>query len=331
MPRKDRISRRGFLATGVAAGALLGGPAVLRAKSYATRPIRILVGNAAGGSNDLVARLIAPIMSEQLGQPVLVENRPGAAGNLALEVVTQSPPDGHTLLVSPSSIAATPHTLTTRNSDPVNDLAHVSMICEGFFTFTINAALPATNLWEFVALVKKEPGKHKFGTPGAGGNIHLGIELFRHHYALDMVPVHYRAPGTLLTELVANQIQMGFNGLFITGPHVKTGKLRAILFCGPKRDPQIPEVPTSNEAKVPNLDKVTNWFGLHAVKGTPAPILKTLHEIVVAATKDATISDRLATAGYPGVGNSPEEFAARIRADYEVYGDIARKANVKIE
>lgn len=331
MTSKFSISRRGFLATGIAAGAMVSAPHVLRAKSYATRPIRILVGNAAGGSNDLVSRLIAPVMSERLGQPVLVENRPGAAGNLALEVVTQSAPDGHTLLVSPSSICATPHTLATRNSDPVNDLAHVSMICEGFFTLSLNAEVPAKNVDEFVALVKKEPGKYKFGTPGAGGNIHLGIELFRLTKELDMVPVHYRAPGTALTELLANQIQMYFSGLFITGQHIAAGKLRALMFAGPKRDPQIPDVPTSGEVGIPNLDKVTNWFGLHAVKGTPPEILKTLHEIVIAAINDATISERLKTAGYPGVGSSPEDFAARIRTDYDVYGDIAKRAKIRIE
>lgn len=322
--------RRQFLFASAALTATALLPAAARAQSYATRPVRLVVGNAAGGANDLVARLIAQVMTEKLGQPVVVDNKPGAAGNIGLEAAGRAAPDGHTLFVSSSVMLASAHTKTPP-LDPVDGLEHISLICDGYFVFSVNPSVPANNVAEFVALAKRTPGKLNYGTPGAGGNIHVAAELFKLRTGIDIVPIHYKTAGNLTADLLANQIQMSVQGLAIIGPHIRTGKARPILIASKERDKQFPDIPTSVELGLRDLDSVTNWFGLHAPKGTPAPILKALHEIVVEAVQTPAVRDRLVASGFVPVGSSPAQFRERIVTDYRVFGDTVRAANVKSE
>lgn len=323
-------TRRRFLrrTAALASAALL--PTVGRTQGFATRPIRLVVGNAAGGANDLVARLIAPVLMERLGQPVVVENKPGAAGNIGLETVIKAPPDGHTLFVSSSVMLASAHTKAA-GLDPVDGLEHVSMICDGYFVFSINETVRAGTLAEFVALAKRAPGTINYGTPGAGGNIHVAGELFKLRTGIDIVPIHYKSAGALTADLIANQIQMSIQGLAIIGPHIRTGKARPLMIASRERDRQFPEIPTSVELGIPDLDSVTNWFGLHAPKGTPAPIVRTLHTLAVEAVANPAVREKLVAGGFVPVGSSPDEFRARIVRDYRIFGDTVREAKVRSE
>lgn len=323
-------SRRRFVLGTAAAAATGAVPLRAQAPSYATRPVRLVVGNAAGGANDLVARLIGPVLMERLGQPVVVENRPGAAGNIGLEAVVKAPPDGHTLFVSSSVMLASAHTKAA-GLDPVDGLEHVSMICDGYFVFSVNTAVPAGTLAEFVALAKRAPGTINYGTPGAGGNIHVAGELFKLRTGIDIVPVHYKSAGALTADLIANQIQMSIQGLAIIGPHIRTGKAKPLMIASRERDRQFPEIPTSVELGIADLDSVTNWFGLHAPRGTPAAIVRTLHALAVEAVGTPAVREKLVAGGFVPVGSSPEEFRARILKDYRIFGDTVREAKVKSE
>jgi tripartite-type tricarboxylate transporter receptor subunit TctC len=213
----------------------------------------------------------------------------------------------------------------------VEGLEHISMICDGYFVFSVNAMTPAANLAEFIALAKRSPGKLNYGTPGAGGNIHVAGELFKLRTGIDIVPIHYKSAANLTADLLSNQIQMSIQGLAIIGPHIKTGKVRPLFIASKERDRQFSEIPTSVELGIPDVDGVTNWFGLHAPKETPAAIVRTLNTIVVEAVKLPAVRDPLVQGGFVPVGNSPEAFRARINKDYRIFGETVRAANVRSE
>ena len=323
------LTRRTFMK--LAAGALaMPYAAGTRAQSYATKPLRLVVGNSAGGSNDHVARLLAPYMSERLGQSVVVDNKPGAAGNIGLESVVKAPPDGYTLFMGGSNMLASAHTRPI-GINPVEDLEHVSMFCEGYMVYTINTIIPATNAAEFIALAKKQPGKINYGTPGAGGNIHLSVELFKLRTGIDITAIHYKSMANVYADILSNEIQMSVQTFATLDAQRKAGKQRALFVASRKRDPQFPDVPTSVELGIADLEYVTNWFGVHAPKGTPPAIVRQLQSIVADAAKTPAIRDKLVAGGFEPVGNGSDEFKARVAQDYRIIGDTVRQAKVKIE
>lgn len=301
-----------------------------QADDFPGRPLRIVVPFTPGSGTDAAARFFGERLSVALGQPVVVENKPGAAGNIGLETVIKAPPDGHTLFVSSSVMLASAHTKAA-GLDPVDGLEHVSMICDGYFVFSVNETVRAGTLAEFVALAKRAPGTINYGTPGAGGNIHVAGELFKLRTGIDIVPIHYKSAGALTADLIANQIQMSIQGLAIIGPHIRTGKARPLMIASRERDRQFPEIPTSVELGIADLDSVTNWFGLHAPKGTPAPIVRTLHTLAVEAVANPAVREKLVAGGFVPVGSSPDEFRARISRDYRIFGDTVREAKVRSE
>ena len=327
----SRITRRSFLGGPVALGATVASPAVLRAQSFATRPVRMVVGNAAGGINDFMARLIAPIMAEEFGQPVVVDNRPGAAGNLGLGLAVRAAPDGHTLFASSSVMLATAHTHVSKPANPVTDLDHITMIGSGAFTFTYNANVPAQNYAEFVELAKREPGKLKHGTPGAGGNIHLAAELFKIRAGIQLTPVHYSSAGAILTDVLNNEIQLAINAIQLTAGHIRAGKLRPLFVASGEREAEVPEMPTSVELGLKDMDRITNWFGLHAPKGTPPGILRQIHAAAVKAIRAEDSGRRLAAGGFKPIGDSPEAFTARLVSDDKIFAEVAQTAAIRIE
>ncbi len=325
--KKLGLSRRALLAGTVIT--LSANPVL--AKDFPTQPIRLIVGTAAAGLNDHVARLVAPIMERELGQPVIVDNRPGAANKLALGLVAKAAPDGHTLLVSSSAVLATAVTHSAMPADPIKDLEHISMIADGSFTFTVNAKVPATNVKEFIELAKKEPGKLKFGASGSGSAIHLSGEVFAQRAGIKLVAVQYVSAGQRVTDLLANQIQMSINAIQVTGPHIKTGDLRALFVASAVREPGFPDIPTSVELGIPDVDKVSNWFGLHAPKGTPAPVLKALQDAVVKAVRDPGVTDKLVQGGLRPIGDTPAQFLARLQGDEKIFREAAISANIKVD
>lgn len=324
------MNRRHFMATTTAAGLVLASPGILRAQSYATKPVTIIVGNAAGGANDTLARLIQPALEETLGKPVVVENRAGAAGNIGLAAAMQAAPDGHTLFCSSSVMLATAHTHINAPGNPVDGLEHITMIGDGNFTYTVPAATGATDYASFKALVQDSPGKLRHGTPGAGGNIHLSAELLKLREGLDMPAIHYRAAGDLITDLLANQIQMAINAIQLTAPHLKSGKLVPLFTAGAKREMQVEGIPTSVELGIPDMERITNWFALHAPKGTPPDILDQIHTGAIAGINSAPAVEKMTAGGWTPIGNSREEFTARIIADNAIFAEVARDTGIRI-
>jgi tripartite-type tricarboxylate transporter receptor subunit TctC len=325
-----RFPRRRFIAFSAAAAATVPYARVASGQSYATKPVRLVVGNSVGGSNDHVARLLAPFMAERLGQSVVIDNKPGAAGNIGLESVVKAPPDGYTLFMGGSNMLASAHTRPI-GINPVTDLEHVSMFCEGYMVYTVNTIIPATNAAEFIALAKKQPGKLNYGTPGAGGNIHVSVELFKLRAGIDLAAIHYKSMSNVYADILSNEIQMSVQTFATLEAQRKAGKQRALFVASRTRDPQFADVPTSVELGISDLEYITNWFGVHAPRGTPPAIVKTLNSIVAEAAKSPPMRERLLAGGFEPVGNASDEFKARVAKDYAVIGETVRLAGVRAE
>jgi tripartite-type tricarboxylate transporter receptor subunit TctC len=323
-------SRRRFLTVTAAGLAAMGLPHAHAADKFPSQPVRLIVGTAASGLNDMVARLIAPIMEKELGQPVLVENRPGAANKLALGLVAKAAPDGHMLLVSSSAVMATAVTHTRMPANPVTDLAHICMIADGYFTFSINSKIPARNAAEFVALAKQNPNM-KYGASGAGSAIHLAGELFLQRAGIKMKAVQYVSAGQRVADALAGEIQMTINAIQVTGQHIQSGDLRGLFVASREKEPGFPDIPTSFELGYADLDSVSNWFALHAPKGTPDPVIRTLHAAAVKAINDPSVRDKLIAGGLRPIGDTPDKLLERLKSDQRIFGAAAREANIKID
>jgi tripartite-type tricarboxylate transporter receptor subunit TctC len=329
------VSRRSFIraagAVGTASAIAPLAYAQNLAPAYPNKPIKFIVGFAPGGLADALPRLVAPAMSERLGQQIIIENRTGAAGNLATTFVAKAPPDGYNILAtSVGQIVVSPHT-SSLGVNPLTDLRHISMIGEGDQILNINAAVPAQTLAEFVALVKKSPGTMFYGDAGAGGSLHLYMEYFKLLAGIDMQPVHYRGTAHLLPDFLSNRVQMSLNGYPAIEGYISQGKLRPLMLVGKQRDPRMPGVPTAAEAGYKPMEACSNWFGLHAPKGTPDAIVDRLNEALVYALNTETVKAGLATNAIRAVGDTPQAFTARIAADYEVFGKVARSAKIQAE
>jgi tripartite-type tricarboxylate transporter receptor subunit TctC len=325
------LTRRSLLRRGAALGALVCAPSVLRAQSFATRPVRLFVGTAAAGSTDLVARLLAQRFEAALGQPVVVENRPGGATTLAVGLVGQAKPDGHTLLVSSAAAIAAHVTSVAKPPSLVADLEPVGMICDGAFIYAVHKDVPATNTAEFVALLKQEPGAIRFGATGAGGGIHLSGALFQQQTGTEMTVVQYANAGMRLNDLLANQTQLGIAGATVLSQQIEAGMLRPLFVAGTERIDLFPDLPTGKEQGIEGLEGISNWFGLHAPKGTSPEILAELNAVLAEALTDPKLLEALTAAGFFPVGGAPQALTARMEQDEVLMAEIAEKANIRVE
>ncbi|WP_241665590.1 Bug family tripartite tricarboxylate transporter substrate binding protein [Teichococcus oryzae] len=323
-------SRRMLLAAALGtAGGALARPTL--AQPWPGRPLRIVVGYAPGGLTDLVARMIGPSLTEVLGQPVVVENRTGAAGNLATEYVVRAPADGSTFLASSGGqITVSPHTYTNLRVDPVTELEHITMIGEGDQIICTNNALPTKNFSDFVALAKRQPGRMSYATSGSGGNLHLFLEFMRLETGIEIEAIHYRGGAALLPDLMSNQVQLSLSTYPVVESAIREGQVRPLLIIGRHREKRLPEVPTATEVGYPALDRCANWFGLHAPKGTSGAVLNRMQQVVGEALRQPAVIQRLAVLGLDPVGNTPDQFLARIRMESELYGTVARRANLQV-
>jgi len=326
-------TRREFLrdaAAGVAA-TIVPSLALGQAQDYPNKPIKIIVGYSPGGTTDALPRIFAPEMSKILGQSIVVENRVGAAGNIATTFVAQSPPDGYTLLAtSIGQIVVSPHT-SKMSVDPLKDLVHISMFGEGDQYLTIPSEVPAKNYAEFVALVKKNPGKMFHGDAGSGGNMHLYLEYYKNLAGLKMEAVHFKGGSQILPDLVSNRVQMSLMTYAVIEGYVKQGKLRPILVFGKQRDSKYPELPTVAEVGLKPLEAAANWFGLHAPKGTPDPIIRKLYAAMVGALKTDDVKKGLANLVITPGGDTPEHFTARITNEWEVFRKVVADTGIKAD
>lgn len=315
------------LATALAGLCLSG--AAQAADAYPNKPIRLIVPFAAGGTTDIVARVVAEGLGRELGQAVVVENRGGGGGSIGADALARSAPDGYTLGVATvSTMATNPATNPKTPYNPLKDFAPITNMVNVPNVLTVNPAVPAKSVAEFVALLKANPGKYSYASSGAGGIGHLDGELFKSLTQTDMVHVPYRGSGPALNDVIAGQVNAQFDNLPSSMPHIQAGKLRALAIAAPKRLPALPDVPTFAEGGLPEMDNMA-WYGLVAPAGTPQAVIDRIHDATVKALKDPKIAQRLADGGSLVDGNTPVEYAAQIKRELELRQRIAKERNIQ--
>ena len=298
---------------------------------FPSRPIRIVIGFPPGGGIDILARLMAPKMSERLGQPVVVENRPGANGLIATQGVAQSDPDGHTILFGTTgNLAVNPALYPGKPGMAMErDFTALSHVASLDFLLVVNPAVPANSLKELVELIKAKPGQIFFGSSGNGGLPHLSGELLNIQAGIRAVHVPYRGSAPAFTDLISGQVQYVFDALAIAQPHVESRRVRAIATTGPERMTALPDVPAAKEM-LPDFE-VVNWYAMVMRDGTPPEIVARLSEEVKNALNQPDVAERAAGLGLNLVGSTPDQFATFQRAEIAKWGEMVRTANIKIE
>ena len=316
------------LATGAVVLPALSGFA--SAQTYPSRPVRIIVGFAAGGPNDILARLIGQWLSERLGQPFVIENRPGAGSNIATEAVVRAAPDGHALLLvgTPNAINATLYDNLSFNF--IRDIAPIAGLIRGALVMVIHPSVPAKTLPEFIAYAKANPGKLSYGSGGVGGITHITAELFKQEAGgLDIVHVPYRGVAPALTDLLGGQVQVVFINLAPSIGYIATGKLRALAITTATRSEALPDIPVLGEF-VPGYE-ASSVFGLGAPRNTPTEIIDKLSKEINAALADPQFKARLARLDGTALGGSPADFSKLIADETKKWGKVIKLANIKLE
>jgi tripartite-type tricarboxylate transporter receptor subunit TctC len=298
-----------------------------QAQDYPNRSIRLIVPFAAGGAVDTLARLIGAKVSEGLGQPVIVDNRPGAAGNLGTDAVAKSPPDGYTILQTTNGHAISPAIYNKLPYDAVKDFAAITQLVATNLVLVTNPNLPVKTLQELVALAKAKPGTLNYGSTGVGNPLHLTMEMLKKATGMDLVVIPYKGDAPLNTALIGGEIQLAVVPLSTSIPHVEAGTLRALAVTGPTRSAALPNVPTVAESGVPGFDS-TSWQGWFAPAGTPATIIARLQSEVAKALAAPDVLERLKVFGSDPVGGTPEVFAAVVRSDVTKFERVVKEANI---
>ena len=300
------------------------------AQNWPNRPLKLVVAFAAGGSTDATARLLAQKLTERLGQPVVVENRPGAGGNIGSESVAKAEADGYTLIMATSTTHATnPSLYKNLPFDPIRDFAPVSLTAYIPNVLVVNPSVPANDLGAFVAFVKSNPGKVNYGSAGSGSSQHLAGALFATMAGAPMTHVPYRGGAPAMNDLLGGHVQAVFAPLVEALAHIQSGKLKALGVTTLRRSPLLPEVPTIGESIAGY--EVTLWNGILAPAGTPAPVLAKLHAEIVAALASDDVKAQLATQGSEPVGSSPQEFAAFLRAEGPKWAKLVEISGAKVD
>ena len=298
--------------------------------SYPVRPLRIIVPQSAGGSTDLVARLVAQKLTDALGQTVVVDNRPGAGSIIGTDLVAKANPDGYTLLVVASSITLNPTLHKNLPFDPIHDLAPISQLSAFPNMLVVHPAVPVKSVQELIAYAKANPGKLNYGSSGAATGTHLSAELFKLMTGVQMVHVPYKGGAPAVTALLGGQVQLNFATLPSVLPHVKSGRLRALGVTTTKRSPAAPEVPTIAEAGVPGYDHAP-WNGMLAPARTPKAVIARLNGEVAKATHTAEMKSVLLQEGAEPVGNTPEAFGTIIREETAKWAKVIRAAGIEAD
>lgn len=321
-------------AAAVAAGTILSCVAMAQPAAtgaYPARAVRLVAGTAPGGITDYLARMSAEGLAARFGQQVVVENKAGATGNLAIEHVAKSPADGYTLLlVAGGNVVITPFLYRSLPFDPLNDIVPVFNIAGAPQLLVVPASLPVRDLHEFIAFVKARPGKLNYASAGPGSTTHLAADHFARLAGLQMVHVPYKGVGQALGDLVAGRVQMLSVGLGPVQAHLRNGALKALAAASKTRLPAIPEVPTSAEAGLPGYE-MTTWFGIFAPKGTSPEIVHLLNANMQAVLDDPKVKKRLLDSGIEPIGGPAESFAEFVRADYRNWEQVVRASGLKLD
>jgi len=299
------------------------------AQQYPSRPVRILVPLAPGGGMDTVTRGLAPQLTEALGQTVVVDNRPGAGSQVALEIMAGAAPDGYTLMMLSATTVVYPLLYKSR-FDVVRDFAPISQVTAQGYVLVVHPSLPATTVLELVKHARANPDKLNYASSGIGSPIHMSTELFQLATGTKMIHIPYKGLGAAYVDLVGGRINLSFATIISSQVHIKAGRLRALAVTPPKRVPALPDVPTFAEAGVKGV-VVVNWYGLVAPRATPRPIIDRLSAEIVKAARSPEMGKRLVAEGSEAVGTTPAEFATFIRAEHAQWSKVIKQGGIKGE
>lgn len=321
----------GSIASAVVLGAgLLGGTSAL-AQAYPTKPVTIIVPFAAGGTTDILARIIGQALTAELGQSVVVDNRAGAGGNIGGQAAAKAAPDGHTLFMGTVGTHAINASLYKKMPfDPVKDFAPLTRVANVPNLLVANPAQPYKSVKDLIAYAKANPGKVNFGSSGNGSSIHLSGELFKSLAKVDMQHVPYKGSAPAVTDLLGNQIGIMFDNMPSAIQHVRSGKLVPLAVTTAKRSPELPNVPTIAEAGVPGYE-ATSWFGMFAPAGTPAPVLAKLNAAIVKVLGQPDVKKKINEQGAEVYSETPEQFAAFIQAESVKWGKVVKESGASLD
>jgi tripartite-type tricarboxylate transporter receptor subunit TctC len=322
-----KLPRRQFLHLATGAAALSAASRFAWAEIYPTRPVRIIVGFAPGGAADIMARLIGQWLSERLGQQFVIENRPGAGGNIGTEAAVRAPADGYTLLLAHSINAINATLYEKLNFNFIQDIAPVTSFASGALVMVVNPSVPARTVPEFIAYAKANPGKINMASQGVGSTGHVSGELFKMMTGVNLVHVPYRGAGPALIDLLGGQVQVMFPATVSSIEYIRAGRLRALAVTAATRKDALPDIPTVGQF-VPGYE-ASNWYGIGVPTGTPAEIIGKLNKEVNAGLADAKMKARLADLGETPFPGSPADFSKLIADDTEKWGKVIRAANIK--
>jgi len=308
---------------------LMGGPALAQDK-YPSRQIKLLVGYTPGGATDIMARALAARLTESLGQTVVVDNRPGAASNIASEMAAKAAPDGYTLFMGTIANATSMSGYKNLGYDTMRDFVHITQTMTAPSVLATNPSFPAKNLKDLIAAAKAKPGTYSFASTGIGSSPHLAGELLKLRTGIDIIHVPYKGGAPAMTDLLGGQVSMSFMTALSALPYLQSDKLHVIGVAAHKRMAQLPNVPTIEEGGVPDFE-VSSWNGLFAPARTPQPIVDRLYEVTVAALKSPQMKEKMEAEGAEPVGQSPAQFHAYVQSEIDKWGKVIKAANVKFD
>lgn len=300
------------------------------AQEFPARQVTIVASTGAGSASDMIGRVLAPRLQQRLGRPFIVENRTGASGNIGVASVVKSPPDGHTLLIAPSTVTITPWLVKDLGWDPSKDLEPVARLSVIAMALTVHSAVPAQSASQLIAMAKQRPGALNYGTPGNGTPHHLGMELFKQVTGTNLTHVPYKNLPGAVTDVLGGRVDGGFFAVQSVLPHAKSGKVRLLATTGERRTPWTPDVPTLQEAGVTGAD-VDSWIGLFAPQGTPAAVVQRIHQEVAALMNLPEVSETLFKGGVEVGMSSPQALRELVREDLERYRRVIAAAGLRPE
>jgi tripartite-type tricarboxylate transporter receptor subunit TctC len=301
------------------------------AQAYPTKPIRLVVGFPAGGPTDIVARTIAPRMSEAVGQQIIVDNRGGAGGVIATEQVAKAPPDGYTLLMGTiGGIAVAMSLVPTRGYDTLRDLAPVTQAVTVTNLLVVHPSVPAKNVKELLAIARARPGHLNYASSGNGTVTHLAGELFKLMGKVDITHVPFKGGAPALTALISGEVDLSYENSLVVTPHVKAGKVRALAVTGSKRSQLMPELPTISESGLPGYD-ASGWYGLFVPAATPKPIVTRLNQEAVKALRVPDVMRTLSSQGAEPIASAPEQFGAFVKSEIDKWANLVKVAHMKMD